>query len=130
MKTTRSSHWKLFVAGLMCAGALQAQRPPLPGLPLVPPPVQHPALAGQPLIGQDAQTSAGTRAARVRPPAKRAPADPSTSGVKLQGKELRAAVKKVAALPWLKLEKAKDVSRRTGRPILLLQTLGDIDGFA
>ena len=43
---------------------------------------------------------------------------------------LKAAVKKVAGLSWLKLDRAKDASRQTGRPILLLQTLGELDGFA
>lgn len=124
-----SSTTTSLVAGLLLAGALQAQRPPLPGIPITAPPVSHPALAGQPTLG-DAETAARRPGVRIKTGHKPMRPDPATSGVKIEGKDLKAAVKKVAALPWLKLEKAKAVSRRTGRPILLLQTLGDIDGFA
>ena len=50
--------------------------------------------------------------------------------MKLRGKALKAAVKKVAGLSWRKLDRAKAESRQTGRPILLLQTLGELGGFA
>ena len=125
-----SSFSPLVAAGLLFAGSLTAQRPPLPGIPLVPPPVPHPALAGQPLINGDADEIPKARGVRVKTEAKPMRPDPSTSGVKLEGKDLKKAVDKVAALPWLKLGKAKAESKKTGRPILLLQTLGEIDGFA
>jgi len=125
-----SSITTFFAAGLLLAGSLAAQRPPLPGLPIVPPPVPHPALAGQPLIGNNAET-APKRGVRVKTDHKPMKPDPATHGVKLKGKDLARAVKKVAALPWqAKLGKAKVESKRTGRPILLLQTLGKIDGKA
>lgn len=121
----------LFAAGLLFAGSLSAQRPPLPGIPITAPPVSHPALAGQPLIGNDnAETKARRRGVRVKTDHKPMKPDPATRGVKIKGKDLKKAVKKVADLPWLKLDKAKAMSKKTGRPILLLQTLGDIDGFA
>ena len=121
MNTMLSCFSSLLVAGLSAAGPLQSQRQPLPGLPIVSPPTQHPALAGPLLL----RHGAGTRAASSEP----AP-EPVTRGVKIRGKELKAAVKKVAALPWRKLTSAKAESKRAGRPILLLQTLGKLDGFA
>ena len=120
MNTMLSCFSSLLVAGLSAAGPLQSQRQPLPGLPIVSPPTQHPALAGQLLLRQ----GAGTRCCTNPAP------EPVTRGVKIRGKELKAAVKKVAALPWRKLASAKAESKRGGRPILLLQTLGKLDGFA
>ncbi|MCK5944940.1 MAG: hypothetical protein KAI24_23330 [Planctomycetes bacterium] len=125
-----SSLTTLTAAGLLLAGSLTAQRQRLPGLPIVPPPVDHPALAGQPLMGNNGDAAPKARGVRVKTTAKPMKADPSTSGVKVKGKDLKKAVQKVAALPWLKLDRAKAESKKTGRPILLLQTLGEIDGFA
>jgi len=120
----------LLAVSLVFAGSLTAQLQRLPGTPMVPPPVNHPALAGQPLIGGDT-TKARPRGVKVRPAPKAVKPDPSTMGVKLKGKAMKAAVKKVAALPWhKKLSKAKSKAKQTGKPILLLQTLGDIDRFA
>lgn len=123
----------LLAAGLLFAGSLSAQLQRLPGIPVVPPPVNHPALAGQPLIGNET-TKARPRGVKVRPAPKATKPDPSTSGVKIKGKALKAAVKKVAALPWNKgkrgLQAALSKAKKSGKPVLLLQTLGDIDKFA
>lgn len=120
----------LLAASLVFAGSLTAQLQRLPGIPMVPPPVNHPALAGQPLIGNDT-TAPRPRGVKVRPAPKAVKADPSTMGVKLKGKALKAAVKKVKALPWNKrLATAKTKAKQSGKPILLLQTLGDIGGLA
>ena len=120
----------LLAVSLVFASSLTAQLQRLPGTPMVPPPVNHPALAGQPLIGGEG-TKARPRGVKVRPAPKAVKPDPSTMGVKLKGKAMKAAVKKVAALPWhKKLAKAKSKAKQTGKPILLLQTLGDIGGYA
>jgi hypothetical protein len=127
---------------VLLAPFLTAQRGPLPGMPMVPPPVPHPALAAQPLFGDSgggsapapAPAPAPTRAAPAMPggggcaqPA----GDPDTTGVKLEGKGLKKAVAKVKALAWHEsLLDARAMSAATGKPILWLQALGDIDGFA
>ena len=44
---------------------------------------------------------------------------------------MKKAVRKVKALPWhKKLKDAKSKAAESGKPILLLQTLGDIGGYA
>jgi hypothetical protein len=64
------------------------------------------------------------------PPAP-AKAPEATQGIKKFGKDLKAAVAAVAALPWHgKLEDAKVQSAATGKPILWIQSLGDLEGFA
>ncbi|MEC8252754.1 MAG: hypothetical protein VX044_06035 [Planctomycetota bacterium] len=114
MNTNPSCFSSLVVAGLLVAGSIPAQRQPLMGMPIV-------------------STSAAS-ASRADPVdgARSPDADPAavTRGVKLHGKALAAAVKKVADLSWRKLDRAKVESRQTGRPILLLQTRGELDGFA
>jgi hypothetical protein len=57
--------------------------------------------------------------------------DDATRGVKREGDELKKAVKEVKALGWHKsLGTAREEARSSGKPILLLQTLGDLTGFA
>jgi hypothetical protein len=57
--------------------------------------------------------------------------DEATRGVKREGDELEKAVKEVKALGWHKsLGTAREEARSSGKPILLLQTLGDLTGFA
>lgn len=120
-----------------------AQLRPLPGMPMVPPPVPHPALAAQPFFSDNATSSGGSSSPGTPKPANGAmpgnvpqpPAPPrppeETSGRKIEGKELKKAVGKVKALKWLDdLAEAKAQSAATGKPILWLQALGDIDGFA
>lgn len=93
-------------------------------------PVNHPALVGQTLIGNET-TKSRPRGVKVKAAPKVVKPDPSTSGVKLKGKALKNAVKKVKALPWnKKLSVAKAKSKKSGKPILLFQTLGDIDRLA
>lgn len=97
---------------------------------MVPPPVNHPALAGQPLIGNET-SKPRPRGVKIKTAPKAVKPDPSTSGVKIKGKALKKAVAKVKALPWnKKLGTAKSKAKKSGKPILLLQTLGDIDKFA
>lgn len=127
------------IVALTLASTALAQRP-LPGLPMTPPPTPHPALVGQPLIGPTGGMTGGeTRGQSGGQPAGQpagCPApkrviDPDTVGVKLEGKALAAAVKRLAALPWFDdLEDARVESAATGKPIFWIQALGDIDGFA
>ncbi|MBL8755859.1 MAG: hypothetical protein JNK15_21360 [Planctomycetes bacterium] len=127
---------------LAAAPSAQARAPfnipaPLPGLPVVQPPVDHPALAGQPLIGDNARRNGGGGAAGPgAAPCPMGPSgpepDPDTQGKKLEGKQLKQAVRGVAkSLVWLdSLAEAKAKSAATGKPILWLQALGDLEGFA
>lgn len=114
-----------------------AQQPstpkPLPGLPVTPPPVDHPALAGQPLMpgAQPKPPVAPPGAKPAAAPAVPKPVDPDTAGPKLAGKDLDDAVAKIAALRWSEtLSVAQAAAKATDKPILLLQALGDVDGVA
>lgn len=92
----------LFVVGCL-ASALGAQSGPSP----------DPA---DPMLAITAQP--------VEPP-------PETHGIKLAGKELKRAVKQVAALRWHDdLADARAEAAATGKPILWLQALGDLEGPA
>lgn len=65
-----------------------------------------------------------TVAAPVVPP-------PETHGVKVAGKDLKRAVKQIAALRWHDdLTAARTESAATGKPILWVQALGDLEGPA
>lgn len=119
------------------ATAAVAQRAPLPGIPMTPPPVNHPALGNQPLFqppkSADDGAGAGGGAAKpaVKPAPAPAPADPDSDGVKLTGKDLASAIAKVTALPWQKsLAAAQAQAAASGKPILWLQGLGALDGDA
>lgn len=108
------------------------------GMPMTAPPVPHPALGNQPLFdtsGKRApQPAPGAGAPMGAGPVYGPPApgpDPAASGKKVEGKDLKKAVKKVAALHWeSKLDEALAQAAATGKPVLWLQALGDIDGFA
>jgi len=137
-------------ATLLLVGVATAQRGPLPGIPIVPPPVDHPALLAQPLMQRDAQRPAPARPAPSAVPAtagpagpsgpadpadpavaKRAVVDPDTVGVKASGKDLKKAVAKIAKLHWHeRYADAFAASAATGKPVLWLQALGDLEGFA
>ena len=117
---------------LLLAPAAIAQRQPLPGIPMTPPPVNHPGLMAQPLFGE-APSRAPADASNPAPanmPQLPAP-NADTMGPKVDGKNLKRAVAKVKALKWLdSLAEAKARSAATGKPILWLQALGDIDKLA
>ena len=115
------------------SGLAVAQRPPLPGIPLVPPPVNHPGLANQPFFQPPARTPGAPPAGgkKAVPAPAPDPIDPDTSGPKAAGKELVKEIAKVLALPWhTDLSVAKAASRSTGKPILWIQALGDLNGDA
>lgn len=104
---------------------------PLPGTPMLPPPAGHPALGAQ--LGAGGETKAPGR--RATPDGGEAPIAPGkpedTNGAKLAGKDLKKAVAKVRTLKWgASLEEAFAKAAGTGKPVLWLQALGDIDGFA
>ena len=115
---------------LLLAPFARAQLHPFPGMPMVPPPVPHPALGAQPLFDGDGPRAPGGGGGAAPGNVPQPPA-PETTGAKLAGKEMKKAVAKVKALKWHEsLAEAKAVSAATGKPILWLQALGDIDGFA
>jgi len=128
----------LALAGLATAQGFGFQPMPqsLPGTPMTPPPVNHPALAGQPLFQPDPPRPATSspkeepeEGSAARP--MRKPVDPDTVGPKLAGKDLKKVVKAVASLKWgEKLFDARGDSAASGKPILLVQALGKIDGLA
>jgi hypothetical protein len=96
----------------------------LPGMPVVPPPVPHPSL-GALLGGSRAPSQPVGCGAPV------GPATPETAGVQVAGKALKQAIAAVTALEWFDdLAAAKARSAAAGKPILLLQALGDLEGFA
>lgn len=114
---------------------------PLGGIPMTPPPVDHPALGAQPLFGDPGCAAPSSPTSPAKPaepaePAKCGPAckkeaDPDTYGPKRIGADLKKAVATVKALEWQRsLADAKALSAATGKPILWLQALGDIGGFA
>lgn len=121
---------------VLAAPFATAQWRALPGSPMVSPPAPHPALAAQPLAGGAGGGDGGTRAAPgSRSPAAAMPAqpprDPDTFGPKLEGKALKQAVARVKKLAWHEsLLDARAMSAATGKPVLWLQALGEIDGFA
>jgi hypothetical protein len=125
----------VLLAVLALAGVASAQmRGPLPGIPMTPPPVDHPALGNQPFFQspKSAPAPEPELAKDEEPANKPAPVDPDTVGPKLAGKDLKKVVAKVAALKWGEsLLDARANSAASGKPILMIQALGsDIDGFA
>lgn len=123
-------------AALLCAPPAMAQLrsglpAPLPGTPMTPPPVDHPALGAQPLFGDGGSSRPAGGGGGPGGPAAAPEQPPETQGAQRRGKDLKSAVAKVRALPWHdSLDEAKARSAATGRPILLLQALGELEGFA
>jgi len=106
---------------------------PLPGMPMTAPPVDHPALAAQPLFQRESKSKPVPAPAPAEEPAKKVtpPVDPDTVGPKIAGKDLRKAVKAVAGLNWSEnLFDARADSAASGKPILMIQALGEIDDLA
>jgi len=98
---------------------------PIGAMPMVPPVLPHPGLLAQP------STPPAAAPAQAAPCEAMPPGDPATDGPKLEGKELARAIAKVTALKWFDdLGEARLESAATGKPILWLQSLGDLDGFA
>jgi hypothetical protein len=125
----------LLLLGPFATAQLQSgMPPPMPGTPMTPPPVDHPALGAQPGFDDSAPRNGGSGGGGgptgpARPAPK--PMDPDTFGKKRDGKDLKKAVAKVKALKWTEdLTTARAMSAATGKPILWLQTLGDLEGFA
>ena len=115
---------------LVLPGVLVAQRPPFPGIPLTPPPVDHPGLANQPFFQRPKDNAPVPGAVPAVVPVPK-PIDPETAGPQRAGKDLAAAVAKVLALPWNStMAAAMTQSAATGKPILWLQALGQLDGNA
>lgn len=124
----------VLLAALALASIASAQRGPLPGIPIVPPPVNHPALMAQPLMqpdsGRTKPAPAPKNPSKAKKP-KRAKIDPATVGPKAEGRALKKRVQKVAKLKWGKnLWDLKARSAATGKPILYLQALGSLSGYA
>lgn len=121
------------LGGSSSGGLSSGTRDSLPGLPVTPPPVDHPALLGQPLMNRDNESRPAPSPSPAPMPGCEPPrpSDPDTFGAKVAGKEMKKAVAAVKKLSWFEdLADAKAMSAATGKPILWLQALGDIDGFA
>lgn len=102
-----------------------------PGLPVTAPPVDHPALQGQPGMQRPSQPMPALPSRQPRPEVAPTEPPPETKGVARQGKELKRAVGSVIKLRWHDtLAEAKVQAGASGKPILLLQALGDLEGFA
>jgi hypothetical protein len=118
------------------------ERPmPPPALPLVPPPVDHPAYLGQPGMN---------KAERAPQPASPMPGDgpagptaaeePDPAEVRARaflekrvaGRDLKKSIDRVLKeLHWYeKLDEAKAAAAASERPLLWIQALGEVDGFA
>ena len=124
------------LAVLVLASAATAQmRGALPGTPMTAPPASSPALAAQPLcdIGSPTrlQTSSPPPGPATCNPAPQPAPDPALAGPQIGGKDLKKAVAKVQTLQWHEsLPEARALAAATGKPILWLQALGDLEGFA
>ncbi len=113
---------------LLSGAALNAQMylgAPAGAMPLLPPPTQIPG------CGPMAALESPTPAAPAVPAPPPVQPDPTTTGPQVAGKALARAVATVTALPWLDdLAAARLVAAATGKPVLWLQALGELDGFA
>jgi hypothetical protein len=119
------------VALVAFATLLPAQRGPLPGLPMTAPPVNHPALLAQPTPPSQRPTAAPTPVQPQPMPPKPPEPPAETRGVQKSGKDLKQAVAAVTKLNWHdSLAEARLQGGAHGKPILLLQALGDLEGFA
>ncbi len=133
-------------ASLLTGSALaQASRPDVPhALPLIPPPVDHPAALGQPLwpssTASQPASAESTQPAQGAPTAAggKAPCDPAVARAeafrskRVDGDELAGAVRHVLdGLDWQEnLLDARAIAASTGKPLLWFAALGDLDGFA
>lgn len=135
--------------GSLAPAQLRPQMPP-PLVPVVPPPVPHPAYAGQPAMQPKSQPMPAAPSAVGR---RTGPAGPSGSGPsgpgaelpdpaalaaaeflqkRVEGRDLKQAVKRVLkSLEWHeRLDEVKKEAIEQRKPILWIQSLGELDGFA
>jgi len=120
---------RLLVLGSLVVG-LVGQGPP-PGLPVTPPPFDHPGLWAQPLYERPGKGGGGSGPAApgARQPA--APVDPELVGPQVAGKELQTATAKVMTLTWHRsLPAVLAAATAAGKPVFWLQGLGELDGLA
>lgn len=109
---------------------------PMPGVPMTPPPVDHPALGAQPWFNNSGTAPSEEPPKAAKDPGKKAGRkvkgpDPAVAGPKVIGKELKKAVAAVKTLKWFEsLKAARDHAGALDRPILWVQALGEVDGFA
>lgn len=132
----------VLLAVLALASIATAQRGPAPAarpaLPSAPPAATRAVLAQRPLLPlSDRDRPKNPTPAGAMP----APADPKSpeeiaieqaiTGAKVAGKDLKKAVKKVAALHWHdSTTDARAEAAATGKPMLWVHALGELDGFA
>jgi hypothetical protein len=122
--------YPLLVLGAFAAGLSGQGRPP--GLPVTPPPVDHPGLWAQPLYerpGKGGGDSGGPSTPAGRQPA--VPVDPEIAGPQLAGKDLQTATAKVMTLTWHRsLPAVLAAAKAADKPVFWLQALGELDGLA
>src|SRR5262245_56177015 len=120
-------------------GASPMAATPPPAMPVTPPPVEPmtwAAVALQTTASAAAATPAANSTGDCPTPA--APLDPEVVAarafqeVRVAGRDLKDSVGRVlGGLDWReKLEDARATAAATGQPILWIQSLGDLDGFA
>lgn len=143
----------LLLSSLTFAAALTGQRPggalvpflpppppppaPTHALPLIPPPVQHPAYLGQPGMMDDGGSAAAAAGSGGAAPSAGTD-DPAAASAheflnrRVGGRDLKSAVDRVLkGLDWKHdLLDARAAAVARGVPILWIQSLGDIGGFA
>jgi hypothetical protein len=109
-----------------------AQRAGAMGMPMAP----HPGNVTQPLVDQSGRQESPRPAPGGDPACEEMgprlpPPPPETTGAQLGGKDLKRAVAKVRKLQWHEdMVEARAQSAATGKPLLWLQSLGDLEGFA
>ena len=116
--------------------------PPAPqALPIVPPPVDHPAYLAQPGMQKElpAPVPAQAEGGGMGPAGPGCPApDPAEERARaflekrIAGRDLRKSVDRVLkGLRWHeRIDDAKAEAAARGRPLLWIQALGEVDGFA
>src|SRR5262245_16741363 len=127
-----------FASAQMRAVPAPAQQMPPPAMTMTPPPATPNTLAA--MLQTIAPAAAATPAANSTPdcPTPAAPVDPEVVAARafqqtrVAGRDLKSSVGRVlGGLDWReKLEDARATAAATGKPILWIQSLGDLDGFA
>lgn len=132
----------VLLAVLALASIATAQRGPAaaarPALPSAPPAATRAVLAQRPLLplSDRERPPSPAKAGAPQPlPDQKSPEqlaiEQATTGAKVAGKDLKKAVKKVAALHWHEsTTDARAEAAATGKPMLWVHALGELDGFA